>query len=206
MEEPLSPVIPTNEIQPPTVGVGFGVRLGARIIDTLIHNMIGFVFPFGLFIIIAIYGLIADVSTEPIITRAGKSSLLDFVCALLGSIAFHAICEYIYGASPGKLILQIHVKNENGGPISLVAALSRSAAYFVDSLFFGLVAYESMKKSPLNQRNGDKWAKTVVVKRSDLTPAQIPSWWRFFVALVVAIFADGIISTIPSVFKILLPG
>jgi hypothetical protein len=47
-------------------------------------------------------------------------------------------------------------------------ALLRSLAYYFDGLFFGLVAYSSMKQSPLNQRYGDRWAHTVVIRAKEL--------------------------------------
>lgn len=50
-------------------------------------------------------------------------------------------------------------------------AFIRSAAYYIDGLFFGLIGYSCMKVSPLNQRYGDVWGKTVVVKVTEL-PAE----------------------------------
>jgi hypothetical protein len=46
------------------------------------------------------------------------------------------------------------------------AALIRDLAYHIDALFFGLIGYTSMQAGPLNQRYGDVWGKTVVVKTS----------------------------------------
>lgn len=50
-------------------------------------------------------------------------------------------------------------------------AFIRSGAFYIDGLFFGLIGYSCMKHSRLNQRYGDIWAKTVVVKVAEL-PAE----------------------------------
>lgn len=70
----------------------------------------------------------------------------------------------------GKLCCGIRVVNEDGRPSNLKGALIRTLAYFVDSLFFGMVAWSSMEKSPLNQRYGDKWGKTAVLKTTEIAP------------------------------------
>src|SRR5688572_1477875 len=136
MEQSLSFIPASDEIQPPTVGAGFGTRFGARLIDTIIHNLTGGVFGLAAGIMLGLYGLIAAVPVEELTAKAGAASPLDFAFALIGSILFHTICEYMYGASPGKVICKIHVRQENGQPISLAAAFKRSIAYFIDSLVF----------------------------------------------------------------------
>ena len=101
------------------------------------------------------------------------------------------------------MIFKIHVKNEDGQPISLKAALIRSCAYFIDSLFFGVVAYENMKKTPLNQRLGDKWANSVVVERTKLVQSQLPSGWKFILAFTIAIVVDGFIAVLATLLNLL---
>jgi uncharacterized RDD family membrane protein YckC len=86
----------------------------------------------------------------------------------LGGLLYHSLTESIYGASLGKLACGLRVVTEEGQPITMRKALLRSLAYFFDALFFGLVAYASMKESPLNQRYGDRWAHTVVISSKDL--------------------------------------
>jgi hypothetical protein len=70
----------------------------------------------------------------------------------------------------------------------LTQAFKRSLAFFWDSLFFGLVGYSSMKKSELNQRYGDHWAKTVVIKSSEVAAESKRGWEMFAVAFVVGSF------------------
>jgi hypothetical protein len=68
----------------------------------------------------------------------------------------------------GKLICGLVVVKENGQSCGLLAAFGRSLAFFVDSLFWGIPALISMSDSAKQQRLGDRWAKTMVVKRRDL--------------------------------------
>ncbi|HSA98454.1 MAG TPA: RDD family protein [Candidatus Nitrosotenuis sp.] len=192
-----------SEIQVPVSGAGFWVRAGAQIIDTIIHNLIWFVAAFLFGIAIRIFSMISGIPTSQIFANAESTSAMAFVLALIGSIFYHAISEYMYGASLGKLIFRLHVKNEHGQPISIKAALIRSCTYFIDALFFGLVAYYNMQTSPRNQRLGDKWAKTVVVERTKLAPSQIPSGWQFLLAFAVAILVDGLIAVFSTVLALL---
>ena len=89
---------------------------------------------------------------------------------LLGTIIYRFLCEGIHGATLGKLCCGICVVSEDGSPSTLKGggALVRSFGYHVDAIFFGLVGYQSMKHSPINQRYGDRWGKTAVFKTKDI--------------------------------------
>ena len=202
MEQSIS-VSPSSEIQAPLTGAGFWTRAGARVIDTIAHNIVWSVAALLVGIAIGIYSTISGVPTSQILSKSKGTSVISFFLDLVGFIFYQAISEYIHGASLGKLIFKIHVKNEDGQPISMKAALIRSCAYFIDGLFFGIVAYESMKKSPLNQRYGDKWAKTVVFERNKLAQSQLPSGWKFLLAFTVAIVVDGMIAVLSTVLHLL---
>jgi uncharacterized RDD family membrane protein YckC len=71
-------------------------------------------------------------------------------------------------------MLGLRVRRSDLAPCTVGAAFGRNLAYYIDSFFFGLVAYSSMSKSPRQQRLGDKWAHTVVVKSATL-PAGVPA-------------------------------
>jgi uncharacterized RDD family membrane protein YckC len=147
-------------------GAGFWIRAGARVIDTVYGTFLGFVA--GVFGGIALVmlqhsGLIAP-GWEG---RIKGFNLVGLGLGLLGNLLYHSLTEGMFGASLGKLICQLRVVTEEGRPITLGKAFVRSLAYFVDALFFGLVAYSSMSQSDLNQRYGDKWAHTVVVHSKD---------------------------------------
>lgn len=202
MEQSIFASAPAVEITPVLIGAGWRVRANARIIDIIIHNIVGLVSGFFTMFAIDIYGAIIG---KPIIQLLAKqeSPFVGFLLAMIGAILYQATCEYIYGASLGKLLFKIHVVNENGEPISMIAALIRSFAFFIDSIFLGLIAYEFMKKSKLNQRLGDKWAKTIVVERSKLSKAQLPSGKKFVLAFIIAIIIDSMFASLSMVLKLI---
>ena len=84
--------------------------------------------------------------------------------------AYHVTSEWIGGATFGKLVLGLRVRNTELGRCTLGGAIIRTLGYFVDALFFGLVAYLVMQESPRKQRLGDQWGKTVVVEATSLPP------------------------------------
>jgi len=138
---------------PVSAGAGFWIRAGARLIDVFYGIALGFV-----------GGVLAGISLA-ILDRSGLitpgwqdrihgTNLAGWGLSLLGGFLYHTMTEGIYGASLGKLICQLRVVRENGGPIGLGNAAIRSLGYYIDALFFGLIAYSSMKQSALNQRYG----------------------------------------------------
>lgn len=82
-----------------------------------------------------------------------------------------------------------------------VAGLVRNLAFLIDSLFFGLVGASAMGKSPTNQRYGDQWARTLVVRVADLAPSQRPSTARFLCAFALAATSAGLINTSYLIFN-----
>ena len=149
-------------------GAGFCIRLGARMIDTFVGIILAlFLSTFAgiVFYLLAHNGIIAT-EWE---TNIRNFSFLGFFVGLLGAYAYQSTVEGIASTSIGKSICGLRVVNLEGHPISFVAALKRGLAYYWDSLFFGIIGYGSMKKSPLQQRYGDVWARTIVVKKSDFT-------------------------------------
>ncbi len=153
---------------PPTPG-GFGIRFLARIVD----NVIGIV-------LAAITGgiagvMIASAGLGPV--NAKSHLVLSFVLTTLGSVAYQAIAERMGCASPGKLICGLRVVNQDGyGRPSAMGALVRNLGYYIDGLFFGIVAQQVMSNNEMKQRLGDKWGKTVVVHASSMmNRATLPS-------------------------------
>lgn len=156
--------LPTPTI---SAGAGFWIRAGARIIDIVYGLVLGLIGGFLAGIALVVLdksGLI----TPGWQTRIQGFNFPGFGLSLLGGFLYHSLTEGIYGASLGKLICGLRVATGDGRPIGIAKAMLRSLAYYFDGLFFGLVAYSSMKQSDLNQRYGDKWAHTVVVRSTDL--------------------------------------
>lgn len=148
---------------------GFWIRALARIVDILVAVCVGFIA-----VKIAVVAMV-------LLDHAGRLpdgwqnqiqgfSLGLVTCSFLGSILYHFFCEGIHGATLGKLCCGICVVSEDGKPSTMKGAMVRTLAYYIDSIFFGGVAYTSMDKSPLNQRYGDKWGKTAVFKNNEIAP------------------------------------
>jgi uncharacterized RDD family membrane protein YckC len=87
--------------------------------------------------------------------------------ALVSGVVVSSICETYAGGTLGKLLLGLRVTRLDGGPIQFTQALKRNIAYIWDVFFFGLVAHGAMAQSPLNQRVGDRWAQTLVVRAGE---------------------------------------
>jgi len=201
MEQPIP--ISSQATQAPRMGVGFASRAGAQIIDLILHNILGFLAGLFVGLSISLYAAVTGTPASTLTAKLQPTGLIGYVLALIGYVLYHAVCEGIYGATLGKLILKIHVVNEDGDQASLGAAIIRSFAFFIDGLFFGLIAYSSMKQSALSQRLGDKWAKTVVVARSTLNQYQLPSGWKFVIAFLIAIMVDGLFLALPLILNFL---
>jgi uncharacterized RDD family membrane protein YckC len=177
------PIIPKQE---KLTTAGFWIRALARILDGV----------FGLLI-----GLLAGVlggSVLGILNALGPLSpgwqhrihgfsLITLGFSFLGNILYHTVCEGVYGATLGKLCCGIRVVSEDGNPSNLKGALIRTLAYYFDALFFGLVGYQSMEKSPLNQRYGDVWGKTAVLKTNETRPESERSPLRLALSLFLGI-------------------
>jgi uncharacterized RDD family membrane protein YckC len=185
-----------DELLPPTAGTivsgaGFGIRATARVIDIIYGILIGF--PGGILAGIILVLLERGGSMAPgWQQRLGGVDFAGWGFSLLGTLLYHWLTEGMYGASLGKLLCGLRVVSETARPIGFTQALKRSLAFYWDGLFFGLVGYSSMKKSELNQRYGDHWAKTVVIKSSDVPAESKRGWEMFAVAFVLGSFAKVI--------------
>jgi uncharacterized RDD family membrane protein YckC len=200
-ETPLDPEPPGGGLsQDKSPYAGFGIRLLARIIDTIFGFFIGYAA--GIFAGTTIVGL-ADAGTIPPgwQERLREFSLIPFGCGLLGNIAYHFFCEGVHGATLGKLCCGLRVVTEDGRPSNLKGAMIRTLAYYIDSFFFGMVGYDSMQKSPLNQRYGDQWGKTAVVKIK-LMPAEAQRPSALFIAgLLIGVTCCAGMLAIGLIFK-----
>jgi uncharacterized RDD family membrane protein YckC len=148
----------TYGAQPGSIqGVTFWPRALARLVDLLVHFSVSFAA--GIFFTIMLFIAAAGHPSRLAIARLSRFSITAFVMALLGSIAYQAICEGVHGSSLGKLVLSMVVVQEDGSPCRLGSAVIRSFAYVIDGLFFGLIGYAAMQNSPQEQRHGDEWAQ-----------------------------------------------
>lgn len=171
---------------PPESGAGFGIRLLARLIDIILSLGVG-----------VVGGVLGGV-TLAILEAAGAvspgwenrlqgNSAATFALSLLGGFLYQSVTEGIHGASFGKLLCGLRVLSLDGRPCRFGPALLRNLAYYLDALFFGLIGYLSMKESALNQRYGDRWARTVVVRWHDVPQASRRPGWKFAVGFLMGI-------------------
>jgi uncharacterized RDD family membrane protein YckC len=93
--------------------------------------------------------------------------IFDPICAvfLVIIIAYFILFEGFLSTTPGKTLLGLRIITESGGKISMLQSLVRFAGRFVDGIAANLVGVLIMLNNPHRQRLGDKWAKTLVVRK-----------------------------------------
>jgi uncharacterized RDD family membrane protein YckC len=159
-------------------GKKFGIRAAAYIID----NIFGLVVTLVISLCVGFtVGLVMAMLRQRISVDPQTPWVLSIVVGLIVGALFNTIYEWLYGATPGKLILGLRVVMENGEPCGFMPAFKRAWLLYIDGLFFGLVGYQSMKP-PLYQRLGDKSAKTIVVGSKDAVIQRPRAWWWFLAA------------------------
>ena len=187
------PAAPESASTPAYVYGSFTERAGARILDMGLHYVVAFAM--GLFI--AILAMLIETfggpAAQATIERMGGGGFLSVVGGLIGSLLYHTLCEGLFGSTAGKYVVGLVVLNDDGTRCTMKAAFKRSLAYFVDALFFGLIAWSQMKDSPEKKRIGDNWAETIVVKRSTARPGMLHPPLRFVAVFLAAAALDGIV-------------
>ena len=156
-----------TDTKPVLVGAGFWIRALARVIDYAWGYVVGLLVGINAGISLVILEALS-IAEPGWADRVGQSNLLTFILSLFGYIAYHTFCEGLHGASLGKLICGLRVRAENLAPCRMNPALQRSIAFYLDGLVFGAVGYMEMQKTLMEQRHGDRWARTVVVKTSQI--------------------------------------
>lgn len=149
---------------------GFGIRALAHIVDVV-----------ATMIVAAVSGVVGAVSVGVLAAarivgpdwehKIAKNTPGTLALGFLAALLYHTFSEGLGGATVGKALCGLRVLTEEREPCTLGKALGRNLAYYIDGLFFGLVAWSSMSKSPMKQRYGDRWAKTIVVHASSMPAA-----------------------------------
>jgi|SRR3954468_7989105 uncharacterized RDD family membrane protein YckC len=183
------------------IGAGFWPRAAARIIDTAAHYVIGMLagLCFGLLVSFAAS---AAGGSSAHLARIFRITPINYLFGILGSIAYHTICEGWHGSSLGKLMMGLVVVKEDGQFCDFKSAAGRSLVYFIDALFFGLIAASAISSSLQHQRYGDQWFHTVVPRRKDLRETQLRSGSRFVGVFFLAAAVDAILLIVPMLLKI----
>lgn len=157
---------------PDVESAGFGIRAAGRIIDYLVSLTAGLASGAALGIIA---GFVAAATKKPdseVFAAMTNRGALTYAASIAATLIYHAFTEAVGGASLGKRLLGLEVVSDTLGPATLRQTFIRNLGFFVDGLFFGLVAYSFIEKSPTNQRLGDVWGKTRVVRRNSLPAGQ----------------------------------
>ncbi len=137
--------------------VAFWPRALARFLDAVFVAGVGTAATF-LGSVIREVGLPLPVLTMTIWQSIGISVVI--------STATDAMAQAVGGATLGKYVLGLRVRMTDGAMCTPGAALKREILYFWDALFFAIIAYSAIKASPLRQRSGDRWARTIVVRNA----------------------------------------
>jgi uncharacterized RDD family membrane protein YckC len=184
--EELSPTPVVNS--PMSAGADFGIRFLARVIDILYGLLLALIMGFVGGILLAILSAMGRIR-EDWVEALGQESSTGLLWSIFGAFLYHSCSEGLGGTTIGKLVCGLNVVQENGRPCTALGAVKRGLVYHADALFFGLVAYNSMKDSALRQRYGDVWGKTVVVKKSVFRPTPARSAWRVLAGLALGSLA-----------------
>ena len=173
------------------IPVGWGRRAAARIIDQLYFLLVGG--GTGLVIGITLGLLELGGFIEPGWENRLESDipLLDNILGMIGLMALHTCTEFIHGASLGKLLLGLRVLGRDGRQPTLAGAFVRQLAYPIDAFFFGLVAYRFMSSSRWEQRLGDRWGRTIVVRINSLPHSHRRSGLQFVLGLGLGTIGAG---------------
>jgi len=177
---------------PVTVGAGFWIRALARLVDVVYGNALGVVAGVQVGIILAILEALSVIEPGWANRISQGGMLVPTLMSLVGYLFYYTACEGLCGASVGKLVCGLRVLSEDLSPCPLKPAFVRSLAYFVDSLFFGVVGYMSMSKNVTQQRHGDHWARTVVVRNSQVPLGSKRSTAQYLLALALGSVAWGL--------------
>jgi len=165
-------------------GKGFFIRVLAYILDlivlVIIYSLAAAVFSVIVFLPVA---TLLDAAGRDYVIGDQVPLLLSLLLALGLSILYTAGMEAAAGATVGKLILGLRVVDYEGRLPSVGQTSLRAVLRLADAIVFGAVAYLQMKP-PLQQRLGDKIARTLVVATRSPFVTQRRPWWVFLVALL----------------------
>jgi uncharacterized RDD family membrane protein YckC len=146
----------------PEETVGFGKRAGARIIDLIVAQVsaLGGGVAAGIVLVVLQASGVVSAGWE---TRLDHGFGFNFITGSIASVIGMSLSTAICGASMGKWMLGLRVVRMTGERPTILDGVIRELGYFIDALFFGLIAKGQMEGSSYQQRLGDKWARTTVV-------------------------------------------
>src|SRR5262245_15585362 len=104
------------------VGLTFGRRAASYVVDLIILYVTTPASSVTACLLLGVALYVLDVKTQ----TPQEYPILSWLIAILIGIAYFAVFEWLFGATPGKAILGMRVVKEDGSPCGLRAALIRS--------------------------------------------------------------------------------
>ena len=156
-------------------------RLGDRLIALALDTILGGV----TFAVIGMYAAVRFGGvTESGFSLEGKPALVGIGSAVVIGFLYYWLLEGIFGATLGKAIVGLRVRDKAGGPCGLKPSLIRNLLRLIDGLGVYLVGFLVAVFSKLRQRLGDHLARTVVVEKppGTLGRAVMVTLWLALVA------------------------
>ncbi len=195
-QAPTNPPLPSSTPAVPQRSVDkvFFIRAGAYVIDYVAILVVTVAVGFVIGIFLGLLGPILGFD----VARAKNDVIADLTIGNMMAIGYFVIFEWLCGATPGKLLLGQRVVQQDGRPCTLSAALVRGVLRLVDGLVFGYPAYLSMKRTPLQQRLGDRAAKTVVLSARDPRIQRRRPLWGWAAATALALLLVGVLPHIAA--------
>lgn len=126
---------------------GFGVRLGAYLIDSVITTIVAMI----VMIPIGMISGVASVSSSGEVNPAAFGIIGIGYLVLFGAIlGYHGYFLSTKGATPGKQVLGLKVIRTNGAPLSMGRAIGRFLSYMISSmplyLGFLMIVFDKEKR------------------------------------------------------------
>jgi uncharacterized RDD family membrane protein YckC len=189
-------------IDPAATG-GFGIRFAGRAIDWVVTAVLGLIAGVVGGIGLGVAARFGYVHGDWLAKMQAASVWSGLGWGLLAAFVYHSIAEGVGGTTIGKLVLGFRVVQTDLRPCGFVSAMKRSAAFVIDSLFFGIPAYSAMQKGPLQQRLGDQFADTVVVKGASLPASARRPGGLVAMGILCGMVGHGVVMVISVVAKVL---
>jgi uncharacterized RDD family membrane protein YckC len=136
-------------------------RLGDRLIALALDTILGGVAfaVIGMYVAVRLGGV-----TESGFSLEGTPALAGIGCSLLIGFLYYWLLEGICGATLGKAIVGLRVRDKSGARCGLKPSLIRNVLRIIDALGVYLLGFFVAVFSGLRQRLGDHLAGTVVVE------------------------------------------
>jgi uncharacterized RDD family membrane protein YckC len=153
--------------------------VGSRFVATLVDTMITVAVETGMLLAVLLVARIAPVAS---FLDQLQNDVIAYLFALvflfysINVVGYPLLFEAIWnGQTPGKRLVGIRVISDDGGPLTLVAAIIRNVLRVVDSLpIYYIIGAAVMLLDQKSRRLGDLAAGTLCVKeRRDVTLEQV---------------------------------